>query len=175
MHSILNQVTGWGSHWVFWVGLSMFALSWSNALYQSTMAYFLVLRPSNIGERRSNYVTILKMAAPLAGKVIIFACGIAIGYLARENRLYAATNHMQNVDVVRRYDAHHYRILSEDVLRSYDIELCPNDLAPNWEEGTVLSDFVYEKLSSCLRLQWFRQARDLSTGRLLQSKEMNNP
>lgn len=170
MHWIIKWVTTLASHWAFLAGLFILLLGVLNALWQSMMAYFLVLHPSSDESKRLSIATLLRMAAPLAGKAAIAVVFFAMGWLTHKSEQADHTNHMQNVDVIRKYDPHHYRILSEDVGQPYDIQLCPEE-APDWQEGMILADFVYEQTTTCQRLQWYRQSRDIRTGKLVNFKE----
>ena len=134
----------------------------------------MMLNNSSAKKPTENWKRIIeKLVFPGIHKIALVTLGFALGMYYQKAKTIDNTNHMQNVDIVRRYDPHHFRVLSEDVGQTYDIQLC-NETPPDWQEGMVLVDFVYEQETTCQRLDWYRQSRNIRTGKLITFKRSTN-
>lgn len=159
------------SHYLFAVGCLALLAGLCYVLLAIGMAWYLVLRPLRTDWKSSKWRILSGKMGSLVGKVALFMVAFALGYQTHKAREADRTNHMQNVDIIKKYDERHFRILSEDVMQSYDIQLCPAPIYPPWQEGQVLTDFVYEQESDCQRLKSFRNATNIETGKLINFKE----
>lgn len=153
--------------WAFWCFAAVGLYTFLEICWLSGTRTWRLLFPSKV-EWLSWKIGrgIQKLLFPLTTKGVLLVVGFYVGMMYQRTMDRDRTNHMTNVDVIRKFDTHHYRILSEDVQRYYDIQLCPGE-PPDWQEGMILTDLIYLQNTTCQQLMWYRQSRDVKTGKLI--------